>query len=117
MSLREDKQLNFENQNIFVGIDVHLKQWAVTIRSENLLLKTFSMDPSPVLLHNHLEKHYPGAKYSSVYEAGFCGYWIHRQLTSLDINNIIVNPADVPTTHKEKSRKRDKSKRRRCVGR
>lgn len=108
MSLTEDKQLSFENQNIFVGIDVHLRQWTVTIRSKNLFLKTFSMDPSPVLLHNHLKKHYPGANYHSVYEAGFCGFWIHRELTALGINNIVINPADVPTTHKEKARKRDK---------
>ena len=35
--------------------------------------------------------------YHSVYEAGFCGFWIHKHLRELGINNIVVNPADVPT--------------------
>ena len=31
------KELNFEGQNIFVGIDVHLKSWNVSIYTEDLL--------------------------------------------------------------------------------
>ena len=65
------------------------------------------MDPSPEGLYNHLKRNYPGGTYHTVYEAGFCGFWIHRALTDLGINNIVTNPADVPTTHKEKHRRRD----------
>jgi transposase len=54
-----------------------------------------------------LATHYPGASYHSVYEAGFCGFWIHAKLVRLGINNIVVNPADVPTMLKEKLRKTD----------
>ena len=50
---------------------------------------------------------YPGAEYHSVYEAGFCGFWIHERLTALGIDNIVVNPADVPTKSSEKLRKSD----------
>jgi transposase len=46
---------------------------------------------------DHLWKHYPGASYHSVYEAGFCGFWIHRELQAHGVHNIVVNPADVPT--------------------
>jgi len=42
-----------------------------------------------------------------VYEAGFCGFWIHYRLIGLGIHNIVVNPADVPTTTGEKLRKTD----------
>jgi len=42
-----------------------------------------------------------------VYEAGFCGFWIHERLTALGIDNIVVNPADVPTKSSEKLRKSD----------
>lgn len=34
--------LDFKGQNIFVGIDVHLKSWAVTILTETLVHKTFT---------------------------------------------------------------------------
>ena len=42
-----------------------------------------------------------------MYEAGFCGFWIHDRLTELGIHNIVVNPADVPTMSSEKLRKTD----------
>ena len=66
------------------------------------------MDPSPQKLMQHLKKNYPNAHYHSTYEVGFCHFWAHRALCKLGINNIVVNPADVPTTHKEKTQKRDK---------
>ena len=66
------------------------------------------MDPNPQKLMQHLKKNYPNAYYHSTYEAGFCGFWAHRALCKLGINTIVVNPADVPTTHKEKTQKRDK---------
>jgi transposase len=71
------------------------------------VLKRFSQNPEPEALHKFLVANYPGASYHSVYEAGFCGFWIHKKLTELGINNIVVNPADVPTMLKEKLRKTD----------
>ena len=35
---------------------------------------------------------YKRQEYHSVYEAGFCGFWIHERLTALGIDNIVVNP-------------------------
>jgi transposase len=101
------KKLDFSNQLISVGIDVHKKSWTVTIQIAGQQIKSFSMNPSPEELNKYLRKNYPGGTYQSVYEAGFCGYWIDRQLQRLDIKNIIVNPADVPTSNKEKTRKTD----------
>ena len=102
------KILDFKGHKLFIGIDVHLKQWTLTIRTSHIELKTFTMNPSPKQLFKYLNKHYPNAEYYSVYEAGFSGFWAHRELSLLGIKNIIVNPADVPTTHKEKTQKRDK---------
>jgi len=103
----QDNKLNFKGQSFFLGLDVHAKNWLVTIRTRDLTLKTYSMDPSPHQLKRHLTRHYPGGQYHSVYEAGFCGFWIHRSLMELGIKNMVINPADVPTTHKEKRRRRD----------
>jgi len=105
--MRQRKELDFKGQNIYVGIDVHLKSWSVTVLSETSVLKKFSQSPIPEALHKFLTVTYPGADYHSVYEAGFCGFWIHDKLTSLGINNIVVNPADVPTKSSEKLRKTD----------
>jgi transposase len=104
----QNNTLDFNEQKIFVGIDVHLKSWKVTIMTEKLHHKTYSQDPDPNILHRYLRRTFPGGIYYSVYEAGFCGYWIHNELKSLGINSIVVNPADVPTTDKEKVQKEDK---------
>jgi len=84
----QKNELNFNGQNIYVGIDVHLKSWTVTIRSEHLEHKRFSPPPNAEALHNYLTRNFPGATYYSVYESGFCGFWIHRQLEALGIHNI-----------------------------
>lgn len=104
----ENNQIDFSSQRIIVGIDVHKRNWTVTIRMNAMELKTFTMNPSPEELGNYLKKNYPGGQYSSVYEAGFCGYWIDRRLSVLGIKNIIVNPADVPTKSKERVNRNDR---------
>ena len=103
----QSNKLDFNGQNIYVGFDVHLKSWKVTIMTEKLTHKTFSQSPKPELLNNYLIKNFPGGIYHSAYEAGFCGYWIHNKLKSYGINSIVVNPADIPTTDKEKVQKED----------
>ena len=101
------KLLNFTGQNLFIGIDCHLKSWKVTIYSEEFELKTFSQEPNPAKLAQHLHKNYPGAQFHCVYEAGFSGYWIQRELSEYDIGCIIVHPADIPTMDREKKLKSD----------
>jgi transposase len=103
----QSNNLDFSNQNIYVGFDVHLKSWNVTILTERVAVKTFSQDPNPELLYQYLVRNFPGGVYHSAYEAGFCGYWIHNKLISLGVNSIVVNPADIPTTNKERVQKED----------
>ncbi|MDR2917372.1 MAG: IS110 family transposase [Tannerella sp.] len=103
----QSNELDFKGQNIYVGIDVHLKSWSVAVLSAHSVLKKFRQNPDTGALHSFLTRTYPGANYCSVYEAGFCGFGIHHKLVSLGINNIVVNPADVPTMSKEKLRKTD----------
>ena len=98
-------EISFRGQKIYVGIDVHLKSWSVTVLSETSVLKKFCQNPDSEALHGFLTRSYPGIEYRSVYEAGFCGFWIHERLTALGIDNILVNPADVPTKSSEKLRK------------
>jgi len=51
--------------------------------------------------------HFPDGVYHLVYEVGFCGFWICRRFSELGLDCIVVNPADIPTAHKEKDRKTD----------
>jgi len=104
----QNYKLNFAGQNIYAGFDSHKKDWTVTIMHENIVCKTFTQPPIPKLLASYLKKNYPGANYFSAYEASFCGFWIHKELIGLGINNIVVNPADIPTSDKERTQKEDR---------
>ncbi len=102
------KKLDFTDQNIYIGFDAHLKDWKVTVMVEDIIYKTFTQPPKPEVLYNYLKNNFPGGNYHSAYEAGFCGYWIHDKLVSFGIKSIVVNPADIPTTDKERVQKEDK---------
>jgi len=104
---RQITTLDFKGQNIFVGIDVHLKSWTVTILTESLMHKTFTQPACAETLYNYLQRNFPGADCHSVYEAGFSGFWTHYKLKEMGINNIVINPADVPTSQKEHLQKDD----------
>lgn len=99
---------DFTGESIYVGIDVHKKQWNVSIMSAFKEHKTFVQPPDPQVLSNYLKEYFPNASYYSTYEAGFCGFWIHDALKKDGIENIVINPSDVPTTDKEKKQKSDR---------
>jgi transposase len=98
---------SFADQSIYVGIDVHLKSWKVSVVSDEIVYKTFSSPPKAEKLWKYLNNHFPGAKLYSAYEAGFSGFWLHRELMNLGIHSMVVNPGDVPTTDKERRQKED----------
>ena len=64
--LNQRKELNFEGQNIYIGIDVHLKSWTVTILTETMPHKTFTQPPQAQILSAYLNEHFPNADYYSI---------------------------------------------------
>lgn len=107
MSTDNSTTETFEGKEFFIGIDTSKKSWAVAVRCGGFQLSYKTMVPDPKKLYTYMERTYPGGVYNTVYEAGFCGFWIHRQLTEAGCNSIVVHPADVPTTDKERDRKTD----------
>jgi transposase len=103
----QSTKFNFEGERIYVGIDTHKKSWKVGIYHKDIALKSFSQEANPDVLVKYLNRNYPGAEFHCAYEAGFCGFWIQKHLSRRGINCIVVNPADVPTSHKEKEFKTD----------
>ena len=103
----ENQKVSFEGQCLYVGIDVHKKQWSVSIFSSELHHKTFSQPPSPGALKSYLDQHFPQAKVTCAYEASKFGFWIQRELSSFGYDCLVVNPADIPTSNKEASGKTD----------
>jgi transposase len=107
MQTQITKKIDFTGKELFIGLDVHKKSWSVTIVVDGIEHRTFTQPPDPNALKNYLQRMFPGGSYKSAYEAGFCGYGIHRELNSLGISNIVINAADIPTSQKDKLQKRD----------
>jgi transposase len=107
LSTNLQNSIDFNGQKFYVGLDVHKKSWAVTIRSLSLQVAHFTQPPGADALLNYLQRNFPGGEYHSAYEAGFCGTSIHQQLCRLGINNILVHAADIPSTDKQKKNKTD----------
>jgi transposase len=107
MQTQVTKKIDFKGKDLFIGLDVHKKSWSVTILVGGMEHRTFTQPPDPQTLYNYLQKMFPGGTYFSAYEAGFCGYGIHRELNDLGIKNIVINAADIPASQKDQLQKRD----------
>jgi len=103
----ESTQANSTRLKLYIGLDVHKRQWSVSIYSDESHHRTFSQPPLPGALKSYLNQHFPDAQVSCAYEASKFGFWIQRELTSYGYHCLIVNPADIPTTSKEASDKTD----------
>jgi len=107
MKTRQSNIFNFKGQELFIGIDVHLKTWNVSILTSSGFLDRYSQPASATKFMEHLEKHYPQANYNVVYESGFSGFSIYYTLQELGINCKVVHAADVPTSQWENLMKSD----------
>lgn len=99
-------------KEVFVGIDVHLKTYAVTVISAGERLQKWTTPAAPERLAEQLRSRYPGRKIYSVYEAGFSGFVLHRILIASGIQNIVVHAAAVAVSSGDrvKTDKRDSEK-------
>ena len=95
------KHISFEGQRIFIGIDVHKRNWSVAVSTETGCVRTHSQKASAQTLLDFLKGNYPGADYLAVYEAGFTGFSTYYALTGLGINCLVIHAADVPTSQYE----------------
>lgn len=101
------KKSDFSNVQLYIGIDVHKKQWTITILTKDIHHRTFSQPPKPEALKIYLDRWFPGAKVSCAYEASKFGFWICRELLSYGYQCIVINPADIPTSSEERTNKTD----------
>jgi transposase len=105
---REYTSAQFVGQDVHVGIDVARKQWKVAVLLGQDFHKRMSVPPEPGGLVQYLQRTFPGARLHTVYEAGYFGFWIHEALVKHGVDSMVVNPADVPTSDKERRTKTDR---------
>lgn len=98
---------SFDGQRVYCGFDVHKRTWDVCVRANGCQVKAFHTDSDAGAIIARLKAAFPGAEFHSVYEAGLCGFHAHRALCAAGFRNIVVNPADVPTSGRERAFKSD----------
>ena len=99
--------IDFSGKTIYVGIDVHKKDWQVAKVYEDVVLGNYRMTGNSQDLITHLRKHYPGASFKCAYESSAWGFTLQRQLTAAGMECIVVHAADVPGTNKDRVNKTD----------
>jgi len=86
---------DYQEKKVFVGIDVHKRTYSLVAICEEVIVKRWSMKADVEACRAALIKFFAGANISSVYEAGFSGYSLHRELLKHGIGNIVISPASV----------------------
>lgn len=71
---------NYTGKQVYLGMDVHKKHYSVTAICEGQVVKKDTLPADPERLISYCQKCFPGAKIYSAYEAGFCGFHLHRCL-------------------------------------
>lgn len=101
-----------QKDTIYLGIDVHKKTYSLTAISEGCIIKRDTIVACPDKLIHYCKKHFPAKTIKSAYEAGFCGFYLHRKLIGQGINNFVVHPASIEISARDrvKTDKRDSLK-------
>jgi len=100
--------IDFTGKTIYVGIDVHKKDWQIGLFHSGLVLGNHRIGGNSKGLIDFLSSHYAGATLKCVYESCSWGFNLQRQLTAAGIECIVVHAGDVPGSDKEKKNKTDK---------
>jgi transposase len=87
---------------IFVGIDVDAKSYAVTYQDRNKEGKSFKMPASAQQLHYYFQKRFPEKRIIYTYEAGGTGYSLHDYLANQNQVCMMVHPGNVKKAPKDR---------------
>src|SRR5690242_13493973 len=79
--------LDYTNQDVYIGIDVHKKSYSVVAIVGGEVVKKARMPAHPESLVQSLQSWFPGGRLHTAYEAGFSGFVLHRVLVKHGISN------------------------------
>src|SRR6185437_2297129 len=96
---------DFRGQKFYIGLDVHKKSWAVTVRSWNFVVAHFTQPPSPAALLSRLQRKFPGGDYYSTYEA-MRPASAERAPTRISVSLALRISLSIPEIYRELTRRR-----------
>lgn len=88
----------WKGKHLFVGIDLHRKQWHVTILNEDGL-KLFSnrIAGTCEALSGILNRYQEAKCIRAAYEAGYFGFWLYDFLIELGVEARVIPPSLIPS--------------------
>lgn len=111
--MRRQKQVTTngaEARVISYGLDVHKDRISVTVIDGISKPRRCHVNAQEILRYfTGQQREHAGCKLQVVYEAGFSGFSLQRKLTAMGVYTIVVNPADVPLTDKQRTQKNDRA--------
>ncbi|MFN7911486.1 MAG: IS110 family transposase [Bacteroidota bacterium] len=93
---------------LYIGIDVHKKNWTFHYQTDLFDGKTITQPASDQVLIDWVNKHFPNHQVTCAYEAGFSGYSAARSFQKQNWNVLVLNAADIPRPQKQSVVKSDK---------
>jgi transposase len=112
MKYLKDIEKFVENKTVFCGIDVHLSHWDLCYYCEGEELEKIRIEGEAGKVVSHTRRQYGLSRcVRFVYEAGFTGFHLYRELSSLGYDCMITPPNRIPRMEdKVKTDKRDAKK-------
>jgi len=108
MQYYKDIENFVKGKKVFCGIDVHLKFWVVCFFCDGEVIEQSRIEFGYHQLLNVLKRYAFSREIHLVYEAGFSGFWLYRNLNADGYHCIITPPVLVPRSgSKVKTDKRD----------
>lgn len=106
------QHITYEGKQVFIGIDVHRKTYAVCVVYDGEVICKVTMPGRIDSLMEFIGKRFQGSEVHTVYEAGFSGLTLHRSLEKAGIKSIVVNAASIEVNARDrvKTDKRDSVK-------
>lgn len=109
--MRSNNADRVESSVIFVGVDVHVLSWHITIRSESGVVSRAAIGGSWEALKKVLSRWRP-SEVTVVYEAGYSGFWLYDEVVTWGGRCIVVPPSRIPVEsgNRIKTDRRDSAK-------
>ena len=90
-----NKRVSYAGRRVYIGIDVHRSFFVASCICEGVLVKRCRMPSRSEAVISFVSKYFPESEVRTCYEAGYSGFWLHRELEAAGISNIVVHAASI----------------------
>lgn len=88
----------WQGKDLFVGIDMHRKQWHITILNEDgLRLFSNCIAGTTEAIDKLLSRYREAKEICAVYEAGYFGFWLYDFLVDTGVSARVTPPSLIPS--------------------